>query len=82
MSGATWTYADWIQLDDKSARLTRLRLHITEVSQHIMGFSARGQSVTAASERYLAGLKVDEQQLDRTVNGRNLARNKVEVNNR
>lgn len=78
---ATWTYADWIQQDDLPTRLQRLRLHITEVSQRVMGTSTRGNSVTAASERYLAGLREDEKLLTNTVTPRNFARNRVQIDN-
>lgn len=72
-----WSYADWITLDDLTARLTRLRLHIVEVSQHIMGTSTRGQSVTAANQEYLNGLRATEATLMSTVTRPSIARNKA-----
>ena len=72
-----WTYADWITYDDLTTRLTRLRLHIVEVSQHVMGTSTRGQSVTAADQRYLADLRSTETQLMSTVSRPSIARNKA-----
>jgi hypothetical protein len=72
-----WSYADWITLDDQAARLTRLRLHIVEVSQHIQGTSTRGQSVTAVDQRYLQGLRDDEKTLTGTVSRPSIARNKA-----
>lgn len=74
-----WTYADWITFNDLTTRLTRLRLHIVEVSQHVMGTSTRGQSVTAADQRYLAELRTTEATLDRTVNRPGIARNKAQI---
>lgn len=72
-----WTYNDWITYDDLAVRLARLRLHIVEVSNHIMGTSTRGQSVTAADQQYLAGLRTTETQLTSTVSRPSIARNKA-----
>lgn len=75
----TWQYADWITLDDQAARLTRLRLHIVEVSQHIQGTSQRGTAVTAADQLYLKGLRDDEKTLTGTVSRPSIARNKARI---
>jgi hypothetical protein len=74
-----WVYADWITLDDQASRLVRLRLHIVEVSQHVMGTSARGTSVTAADQRYLAGLRDTEEKLTGSVSRPSIARNKGRI---
>lgn len=57
-----WTYSNWITLDG-SERLTRLRLHIQEVSDFTQGTSLRGQSVTAVDTQYLANLMKEEKEL-------------------
>lgn len=57
-----WTYSDWITLDG-SERLTRLRLHIQEVSDFTQGISTRGQSATAVDPQYLANLMREEKEL-------------------
>lgn len=74
-----WTYADWITYDDLATRLARLRLHIVEVSQHVMGTSTRGQSVTAADQRYLSELRASEAQLTTSVSRPGIARNKAQI---
>lgn len=71
---ATWAYADWIQYDGEQ-RLTRLREHITEVSQHVLGTSARSKSVTAVSPTYLDQLKAEEALLTNRRDTRSFARN-------
>lgn len=71
---AVWTYADYITLDG-SDRLTRLRLHIVEVSQHVMGTASRSKSVSAADTNYLASLRREENELTNRRDGRDFARN-------
>lgn len=39
---ALWTYGDWITQTDRSTRLTRLRLHIQEVSEYAVRAEADG----------------------------------------
>ena len=75
----TWQYADWITLDDQSARLTRLRLHIVEVSKRVIGTATRSQSVTAANQQYLDGLRADEKTLISSVSRPSMARNKTRI---
>lgn len=74
-----WQYADWITLDDLAARLTRLRLHIVEVSNHVLGTSSRSTSVTAANQGYLDGLRKDEATLMASVSRPSMARNKTRI---
>ncbi len=62
-----WTYSDWITLDGAD-RLTRLRLHIQEVSNHTQGISNRGQSATQVDTNYLAALMRQEGELAKQVN--------------
>lgn len=62
-----WTYADWITLDG-AARLTRLRLHIEEVSNFTQGTATRGQSVTPVDPQYLQTLLKEEKELARQLN--------------
>lgn len=57
-----WTYSDWITLSGAD-RLTRLRLHIQEVSDFTQGTMTRGQSVTAVDTNYLATLMREEKEL-------------------
>lgn len=76
---ALWTYSDWITHDDQATRLTRLRLHIVEVSEHILGTSTRGRSVTAANQQYLSGLQATEATLTNSVSRPSIARNKAKV---
>lgn len=71
---ATWQYADYITLDGTD-RLTRLRLHIQEVSQHVMGTGARSKSVTAVDSNYLESLRTEETRLTDRRDGRDFARN-------
>lgn len=39
-----WTYGDYVTLTDPAARLERLRLHIVEVQNHLVGNKARNGS--------------------------------------
>ena len=74
---ATWAYADWITYDGAD-RLTRLRLHIAEVSQRTMGTSARGNSVTTVDPQYLQGLLKEESKLTERQNVNSYARNRAQ----
>lgn len=71
---ALFEFADYTQYDGDE-RLTRLQKHITEVSQHILGTSARSKSVTPVPPSYLQQLKSEEQQLINRRDTRNFARN-------
>ena len=80
----TYTYGDYITLDSPSARLTRLRLHIVEVSEAVLSpnLSGDGKSVDyTAMQQYLRDLKAEESRLAATVGmglingGVSLARN-------
>lgn len=69
-----WTYSDWILLDDGAAKLTRLRLHIKEVSDSLVSgsFTERsgGMRVDKAEiESYLAALRTDEKELAKRIGG-------------
>lgn len=68
MANNTWDYADYISLDDPSARLDRLRLHITEVSQRTIGIEGRSSNVSAVNPTYLKNLKEEESKLTERVN--------------
>lgn len=59
---AQWTYSDWITLDDNSARLVRLRLHIQEVSEYVLRTQAEGFE-SELNREYLPLLLEKEQQL-------------------
>ena len=74
---AYWTYADWITYDDLTTRLERLRLHIVEVSQHVVGSSLRGRSVTPANQKYLTELRAEEKTLTGSISRPSIARNKA-----
>lgn len=79
MANETWAYSNWRSSDDDATRLAQLRLHIDEVSQHILGISSRGQSVTAVDSGYLARLEAAEEQLRSTVSRPSLARNQLRI---
>lgn len=54
-----WTYSDWITLTDASAQLTRLNLHIQEVSDKLSSadVTADGKSASRSTQQqYLDGL--------------------------
>ena len=74
---ALFEFADYTQYDGEE-RLTRLQKHITEVSQHVLGTTARSKSVTAVPPDYLNQLKLEEQQLINRRDTRNFARNVVQ----
>lgn len=81
MTGKTWEYADYISLNDPSARLERLRLHIQEVAQRTIAIEGRSQNVTAVNQNYLDSLKKEETQLNQQVNGSSFShfrRNSIE----
>lgn len=69
MTGTTWQYADYISLDDPTARLARLRLHIQEVAQRTIAIEGRSQNVTAVNQSYLDSLKKEERELNQQING-------------
>lgn len=73
---ALWQYSNWITLDGAD-RLTRLRLHIDEVSQHIMGTASRSKSVTQVDQGYLARLQAEERRLTDMRDGSDFARNRA-----
>lgn len=73
---ATWLYADYVTLDG-AERLTRLRLHIAEVSQRVMGTTSRAAGVTAVDTNYLQSLRAEEQRLTDRRDTRAFARNKA-----
>lgn len=73
---ALWQYADYITLDGAD-RLTRLQLHIVEVSNHTIGTAARSKSVSAVDQQYLASLRKEEKELKDQRDGNNFARNKT-----
>lgn len=65
-----WTYSDYITFDG-AERLTRLRLHIQEVSDFVQGVSERGTSATAVDTNYLQTLLKKEEELAVKVNSGN-----------
>lgn len=60
-----WTYSDYITLTDQAAKLTRLRLHIQEVSDSIgREISGDGKSKSENNiTQYLAELRKEEKEL-------------------
>lgn len=60
---AVWIYSDWITLSDRAERLTRLRLHIQEVSERLFSTASRSKSVSAVQEGYLDRLSKAEAEL-------------------
>jgi len=53
-----WTYSNWTSQSTSAARLTRLRLHVTEVSDKVgQELAADGKSVgSSALQAYLGAL--------------------------
>jgi hypothetical protein len=66
-----WTYSDWITQTTDSTRLTRLRLHIQEVSDKItQEVSSGGNSrSSSALQAYLADIRKEEKSLAAAVSG-------------
>lgn len=62
-----WTYSDYITLGPTSAGLTRLRLHIQEVTDKIsLEIAADGKSKSShALQQYLDGLLKKEAQIEK-----------------
>jgi hypothetical protein len=60
-----WTYSDYITYTDDSAKLTRLRLHIQEVSDAIgRELSGDGKSKSENNiTQYLKDLRAEEKEL-------------------
>jgi hypothetical protein len=57
-----WTYSDWVTYADGSAKLTRLRQHVQEVSDKLSSadYSTEGLSISRGSTAgYLETLKGD-----------------------
>lgn len=55
-------YADYDSYSG-AEKLSRLRQHMAEVRQHLLGMSTRGNSVTPLPPNYLRDLKTEEAQL-------------------
>lgn len=72
---ALWTYADWVTYPTGSDRLTRLRLHIQEVSQYSLASKTRKGEVSAVTPEYMQSLQAEERRLTPAVEGRSLVRN-------
>lgn len=64
---AQWTYSDWITQTNQATRLTRLRLHIQEVSEKTLGSKTRTGAYFPVSDEYLKSLKDDEKTLAKQV---------------
>ncbi len=64
---APWTYADWITQTDQTTRLTRLRLHISEVSQKTVGSKTRTGAYFPVDTNYLKMLTDNETKLAKQV---------------
>ena len=64
---ATWTYSDWITQSTDALRLSRLRLHIQEVSDKLAGFTQQAAMGLSAQrpplQQYLDMLIKREEQL-------------------
>lgn len=86
---ALWSYSDWITQTTDAARLERLRLHIQEVSEHVMSSETPNVvKIGAVSDEYVRGLRAEEQRLTaraeaaaRAAAGRNVGRNRVSFRN-
>ena len=67
---AVWTYSDWVTYEDGSAKLTRLRLHVQEVSDKLANpnYATDGLSVSQQNlAAYLVGLNTEREKLEATV---------------
>lgn len=62
---ASWSYSDWITQTDTETRLSRLRLHMREVSDMVGREKSAGDMATSSRElrAYLADLKKEERDL-------------------
>jgi hypothetical protein len=60
-----WTYSDYITYADAAAKLTRLRLHIHEVTDKIGREQSAGDMSTSSTalQKYLQDLKNEERSL-------------------
>jgi hypothetical protein len=69
---SVWTYSDWITYDQDSAnRLTRLRLHIQEVSDFIStgNYSKGGRNIDKGDlQKYLDSL-LDKEKEETSISG-------------
>lgn len=75
---ALWTYGNWQEATDPATRLTKLRQHITEVREHMVGIKTRtGAAHFPVDVKYVESLTSQEQTLTARVEnvGRSVARN-------
>lgn len=56
---ALWQYADYDSYTG-AEKLEKLRAHLAEVRQRLLGTSSRGHAVTALPPNYLENLKSEE----------------------
>ncbi len=74
---ALWAYADYDSYTGQE-KLDRLRGHMAEVRQRLLGTSSRGSAVTALPPNYLQDLKAEETKLVAELNaGGRLVSNNV-----
>jgi len=75
LASPAWTYSDWITYDNGSlTRLSRLRLHIQEVSDFIStgDYTVQGRSLDKSQvERYLEKLMAKEKEESKVTNAVN-----------
>jgi hypothetical protein len=67
---ATWQFAEWDLEDDPAQKLILLKKHIAELSQHTMGTSTRGNSVTPVSDAYVNNLMAQKVALEKRLGNR------------
>ena len=65
---AQWIYSDWITQAADSDRLTRLRLHIQEVSEYVLRTQAEGFE-SELNREYMPELMKEERRLTPLVPG-------------
>jgi hypothetical protein len=76
---AVWQYNDWITQSDQTTRLTRLRLHIAEVSEKLLGFKRNNAAHFPVDQDYLKQLMAQESALSAAVEQSGFWRNAIGV---
>lgn len=74
-----WTYSDWVTQTTSATRLSRLRLHIQEVSDKLQG-RASGDGISydpGQLRQYIKDLREDERTLAGASNGKRVVRPRV-----
>lgn len=69
--GMAWTYSDWRSQSSDSARLTRIRLHIQELTDYMAADSGSSHGTVAFANirALIASLELQERTLAKNVEG-------------